>query len=130
MLPEDKAALVEKLQQEGKTVCFVGDGINDAIALKKASVSVSLRGASSIATDAAQIVLLEANLEQLLNLFELADQLESTMSINMLMSVVPGIITTGGVYLLHFGLVHAYVLYYAGFTAGITNAMLPLKTQE
>jgi Cu2+-exporting ATPase len=130
MLPEDKAALVEKLQQGGKTVCFVGDGINDAIALKKARVSVSLRGSSAVATDAAQIVLLEANLEHLLNLFELADQFEHTMSLNMLLSVVPGIITTGGVYLLHFGLVHAYALYYTGFTAGITNAMFPLKTQE
>lgn len=130
VLPEDKAKLVEALQREGKTVCFVGDGINDSIALKKANVSISLRGASSIATNAAQIVLLDANLEQLLDLFELADQLEHTMSINMLLSIVPGVITTGGVYLLHFGLAHAYALYYTGFAAGITNALFPLKSQE
>jgi soluble P-type ATPase len=56
VLPADKANYVELLQKEGRTVCFVGDGINDSIALKKAEVSISLRGASTIATDTAQIV--------------------------------------------------------------------------
>jgi hypothetical protein len=45
VLPTEKADYVEKLQKEGRKVCFVGDGINDAIALKKANVSISLRGA-------------------------------------------------------------------------------------
>jgi Cu2+-exporting ATPase len=44
-LPEKKAELVAQLQQEGKRVCFIGDGINDSIALKKANVSISMRGA-------------------------------------------------------------------------------------
>ena len=44
VLPADKADYVEKLQKEGCKVCFVGDGINDSIALKKANVSISLRG--------------------------------------------------------------------------------------
>ena len=39
-------------------VCFVGDGINDSIALKKADVSISLRGALTIATDTAHVVFL------------------------------------------------------------------------
>ena len=50
VLPADKAEYVTKLQSEGRKVCFVGDGINDSIALKQANVSISLRGASSIAT--------------------------------------------------------------------------------
>src|SRR5439155_8063612 len=49
VLPADKASYVERLQSQGRRVCFVGDGINDSIALKKANVSISLRGASSIA---------------------------------------------------------------------------------
>jgi P-type E1-E2 ATPase len=56
VLPADKADDVERLQREGRKACFVGDGINDAIALKKANVSISLRGATSIATDTAHIV--------------------------------------------------------------------------
>ena len=58
-LPENKADLIAKLQEEGKSVCFVGDGINDSIALKKANVSISMCGASTIATDTAGIVLMD-----------------------------------------------------------------------
>ena len=61
VLPADKADYVAKLQAEGRRVCFVGNGINDSIALKKADVSVSLRGASSLATDTAQVVFLEGD---------------------------------------------------------------------
>ena len=68
VLPADKADYVAKLQAEGCKVCFVGDGINDSIALKKADVSISLRGASSIATDTAQIVFLEGGLSKLCDL--------------------------------------------------------------
>jgi P-type E1-E2 ATPase len=46
VLPQHKGDYVQLLQKEGHRVCFVGDGINDSIALKKADVSISLRGAS------------------------------------------------------------------------------------
>ena len=58
-LPEHKAELIAKLQEEGRKVCFVGDGINDSVALKKANVSISLRGASTVATDTAGIILMD-----------------------------------------------------------------------
>ena len=78
-LPENKAKLIEKLQQAGKSVCFIGDGINDSIALKKAHVSISLRGTSTIATDTAQVILMDESLKQLPNLFALADHLNKNM---------------------------------------------------
>ncbi|OQY60486.1 MAG: hypothetical protein B6245_01110 [Desulfobacteraceae bacterium 4572_88] len=126
-LPLDKAKMITRLREQGYSVCFVGDGINDSIALKKADVSISLRGASAIATDTAQIILTDKGLNQLPRLFDLAMELDSNMRNNFLISITPGIITVGGVYLLGFGLPAAYILYYAGLTAGITNAMLPLK---
>ena len=58
-LPENKASLIANLQEEGRKVCFVGDGINDGVALKKANVSISLRGASTVATDTAGIILMD-----------------------------------------------------------------------
>jgi len=70
VLPQDKARYVELLQKEGRTVCFIGDGINDSIALKKANVSISLRGASSIATDTAQIVFMEESLSRVCDLMD------------------------------------------------------------
>ena len=80
VLPADKADYVEKLQKEGRKVCFVGDGINDAIALKKANVSISLRGATSIATDTAHVVFMEQSLGKLCELRDIARDLERNVA--------------------------------------------------
>jgi heavy metal translocating P-type ATPase len=124
-LPENKADLIKQLQKEGKSVCFVGDGINDSIALKTANVSVSLRGASTIATDTAQIILMDKSLEHLPYLFDLTYKLDDNMKNNLAISIIPGIICVGGVYFLHFGIIAATLLYNAGLAVGVTNAMLP-----
>jgi heavy metal translocating P-type ATPase len=126
VLPEDKASLIEKLQSEGKTVCFVGDGINDSIALKTADVSISLTGASAIAKDTAQVLLMGGNLKNLEQLFELAKELESNLNTSLVATVVPGVMIISGVFFLHAGIVSAVVLYNCGLAAGVGNSMLPL----
>ncbi len=85
-LPQDKAELIEQFQQEGKTICFIGDGINDAIAMKKSNVSVSMLGATSIATDTAQVVLMNDGLTYLPYLFENAKLLDSKIKRTLLVS--------------------------------------------
>lgn len=125
-LPENKANLLQQLQATGKRVCFVGDGINDAIALKQANVSISLRGASTIATDTAQIVLMDAKLDQLLHLFDLVAAYDANMRANHVASMAPGLVVIGGVFFLHFGILSSIMLYNAGLVAGVANAMSPL----
>ncbi len=61
VLPEDKAKKVEELQKEGM-VAFVGDGINDAPALKQSNVSIAMGSGSDIAIEAGDIVLASGNL--------------------------------------------------------------------
>lgn len=124
-LPQQKAAVISRLQKEGHSVCFVGDGINDAIALKQANVSVSLRGATTIATDTAQIVLLDGHLQRLPEMFDLTRALDRNMRTLLSLSIVPGVITIGGVYLLNFGILSAVLLYNAGLLASIGVAMWP-----
>ena len=77
VMPEGKADLIRKLQEEGRTVCFIGDGLNDSIALKQADVSISLRGASSLATSTAQVILLNGDLNHIEMLFGLAQHFDS-----------------------------------------------------
>ena len=129
-LPENKAHLIETLQKEGKTVCFVGDGINDSIALKKANVSISLRKASTLAVDTASIILMNEELTQLVRLIEVAEELNEHMKGNFALSVIPAAANIGGVFLFNFGIFSAIMLYNAGLVSGMVNGVRPLITHQ
>ena len=120
--------MVEQLQADGHVVCFVGDGINDAIALKKANVSISLRGATSVATDTAQMVLMDRTLTQLPQLFELASEFATNMKTGFAAALVPGALIVGGVFLLHFNIPAAILVHFLGLSTNLGIAMSPLLT--
>ncbi len=128
-LPENKAQLIKQLQEEGRVVCFIGDGINDAIALKQADVSISLRGATTIATDTAQIVLMDQSLNRLDYLLELAHKFDHTLQTGLLTTIVPGVICIGGVFVAGFGIYAAEILFQLGFFSGLGVAMKPLLSE-
>jgi len=125
-LPEKKAEIVAQLQKEGKFVCFIGDGINDSIALKKANVSISMRGATTIATDTAQIVLMDGSLKQLVQSFDVAKNYKNNVKQSFLITLIPSATAVGGILFLHFGIVASVILYYTGLAAGMSNAILPM----
>ncbi len=129
-LPAQKAELIAKLRADGKTVGYIGDGINDAIALKAANVSISLSGASTVATDTAQVILMDGDLARIESLFEISRAFEKNMQANYLNSMIPGVITLSGVFLLHMGLVGALLVYYTSEIFALTNCMMPLIKDE
>jgi Cu2+-exporting ATPase len=124
-LPTDKADLIEKLKEEGHFICYIGDGINDAIALKTAQVSISLSGASTIATDTAQIVLMDKGISHLNMLFDLAEDFNNNMDRTFNILLTPAIIGIGGAFLLGFGLPQTLFLNMGGLFLGMGNAMHP-----
>ena len=63
VLPEEKAGVVQRLEQEGRTVMMVGDGINDAPALTAATVGCAIGSGSDIAIESADIVLMRSDLQ-------------------------------------------------------------------
>jgi len=126
-LPKQKASIIETLQQQGKTVCFIGDGINDAIALKQADVSVSLGGATSAATDTAQIILMDADLSHLLTLVVLGKQFQQNQKRNTQLSIIPAAISIGGIFVFHSGLYLAALMFYGGMALGVKNALSPIR---
>ncbi|MDE2043737.1 MAG: plasma-membrane proton-efflux P-type ATPase [Thermoplasmata archaeon] len=70
VFPEDKYAIVERLQAEGRIVGMTGDGVNDAPALKKADAGVAVSGATDVARGAASLVLLTPGLRVLVRAVE------------------------------------------------------------
>jgi len=130
VLPDGKARLVTQLQDMGRKVCFVGDGINDSIALKSAQVSVSLRGAATIATDTAQLVLMDGDLRQLPQVFALADQFAANMRVNFRAASWPCYAILGGVFLLGWGLPLSMVLYQVSVPFALHNTLRPLLAEK
>lgn len=131
MLPEQKAQFIEELQKQGKSICYIGDGINDAIALSKASVSISLRGASTIATDAAQIILMDQDLEKIVHLFQLSQSFNKEMKTTMTMVLVPSVISVASILLIpNTHLITSFIWPQIGLTMGVVNAIKPTFTKQ
>jgi len=109
-----------------RPVCFIGDGINDSIALKKATVSISIRGAATIATDTAEIILMNGTLTQLPMLFEIATDYEKNLQGSIYANLVPLGVGGAGVLFLGFSFPHVVVCNIIASVASLCNSAVPM----
>ncbi len=125
-LPQDKANIVQQLQQQGHKVCFVGDGINDVLAMQSADLAISLAGASSVATDTAQVVFMDGNLMHLNQLFKIAAELETSLSKTLCAWGLFGVSNFSLALISPIGLVRSSLLFGSLFIVGLGYVTLPL----
>ena len=83
VLPQEKAQFIKQLQQEGKVVAMVGDGINDSAALAQADLSIAMGSGSDIAIDVAQMTIISSDLRKIADAIKLSRLTVRTIKQNL-----------------------------------------------
>ena len=90
--PLEKSEYIKKLMKSGKKVLMVGDGINDAISLACADISISLKNSLDIPTAASDIIITNNNLFKILDLFHVSKSTTKLLKENVFLSLIPSIL--------------------------------------
>ena len=130
-LPEDKLNYISAYQQDNNAVCMIGDGINDAPALKKANVGIALGGVGSdIAVDASDIALVDDEIKELPHLLSLSKKMMTTIKINLAFSIVLNFLAIVLAVTARLDPVSGAIVHNAGSILVIINSVLLLNWRE
>lgn len=114
VLPDEKADFVKTIQDQGKKVVMVGDGINDAVALVQSDVGVAIGSGTDVAVDSAKVVLMKEDLNVLIDAISLSKATIKNIKQNLFWAFAYNII----------GIPFAAGLFYALFNGPLLNPMI------
>ena len=130
-LPEDKLNYIGEYQRRNMPVCMIGDGVNDAPALKKADVGIAMGGVGSdIAVDAADIALVDDEVKELPHLVALSRRMMTTIKLNMTFSMTLNFIAIALAIIGTLNPVVGALVHNAGSVLVITNSAFLLNWRK
>lgn len=130
-LPEDKLKWIASYQEKKEAVCMIGDGVNDALALKTADVGIAMGGVGSdIAVDAADIALVDDEVKELPHLLALSKRMMTTIKLNLTFSMALNFLAIALAITGILNPVFGALVHNAGSVVVIINSALLLKWKK
>lgn len=128
--PETKAAIIQQLKAEGKTVGYTGDGLNDSAALAYADAAISFGDGSEIARETADVVLMNNNLTSFVDAIAIARQTKAVIGQNISLAVVPNLAALGLATTIGMHPLAATVIHNGSAIAAGLNGLRPLMHRD
>lgn len=131
LLPEDKQKIIQKYQTDGRKVCMIGDGINDAVALRTADAAIAMGGiGSDAAIESSDVVLVQDDISRVPYLIDLSRRVLSKIQTNIMISLSLNALAT---VLAATGVLNAIVgalVHNAGSIFVVLNSLLLLSIRD
>jgi Cu2+-exporting ATPase len=128
--PDQKAKIVQNLRRSGRTVAFVGDGLNDSVALAYADVSISFERGAEVARETAEVVLMDNDLLELLEAIAIARETRDLIEQNIALVVLPNLIALGFASTTGLSPLLATLIHNGSAIAAGLNSLRPLVTHR